>query len=224
MRRHGAIFTETEPHHPRAPYSREEAIFRLGILVIHGVERGLELCRELGVDESEFETLYITPLNMAVTEEDLCDSIDFSVALLIGLCNAVAPAIRESGKTSEELSPLFLERLSAIFPKRLAQRFYERTRARLPEIGAPEFPERLLGYRERALKLFDKFAVKPPATISIPTLMRWPRTETKLVPCPKCKHLKRCDKNTKKFHCKNPSGCDFKAERFSFTAKDPFNP
>ena len=223
MRRHGTIFAETDPHHSRTPYSREEAVFRLGILVIHGVERGFELCKELGVDESEFETLYITPLNMAVTEEDLCDSIDFSVALLIGLCNAVAPAIRESGKTSEKLSPLFLERLSAIFPERLAQRLYERTRARLLEIGAPEFPERLLGYRERALKLFAKFGVKPPATLRIPAPLYVQGTETRLVPCPKCKHLKRCDKNTKKFHCKNPSVCDFKAEHFSFTAKDPFN-
>ncbi|OHB22323.1 MAG: hypothetical protein A2939_04685 [Parcubacteria group bacterium RIFCSPLOWO2_01_FULL_48_18] len=183
----------------------EFALCFLGILVETGKTALIKSATEDRLTQEDTK-IHIENLRRAVSEESYFKNQSFAVSLWIALAHTIAT---NKGVKPAELRRAFENRLSEIFPAPLAERLFRYTfkvlEKRYGEVKSHEDAIRELEeHRKNRRAILTKYGCL--SQIS-PTKTRLRGTDTWFVPCPQCKLEKRCDKNTKKFHC----ACGFKS-------------
>lgn len=187
--------------------AKQDAILYLSILVENGLESFIEALKGECANPKEQAELEIAKLLFFITEEDLKQNKFFNTALRIAMFRDAILA--QKGKLNS--ADLLTKRLSAIFPRKMADNLFLHAYDRLKEDAAKgQFfmteAEQKQHFEERNKLL----GLDPSQPARANKTYRSAGVETDMVPCPQCGKLKRVDKITKRFHCKNENPkCDF---------------
>lgn len=195
-----------------AQIGKKEALLCLGLLVEVGRKRCIEVMRHQGISGKNIESV-VEYLLAQTGETVLFTDESFAFSLRLAFYHAAIEAINQPAGEDKPLEELLAHQINGIFPERLHDRILGHIYTNvIKDYGddslrknVPSQTEIKKHLEERRIAFREALKETAPKIPTPPVIKHG--TDTWMEPCPSCGVEKRCDKRTRRFHCK-PCGFD----------------